>query len=397
MNLERLLVVGAGPVGLHAALHAEAAGFDVSVLERDDIGSAVQRWSHVRLFTPFSMNSTRAGRQAAGEESDLPHPDELLTGADYVARYLRPLGECRELSGRIRTRAEVVAVSRRNFGKQHHIRQPERADSPFRILLRGIHGQEEIVECDVLLDCTGFTSRHRFIGAGGIPCPGERDWLKSADYEIVDPARPVWREAQHVVVIGSGYSAATSVCLLHDAGLRTTWITRGDRSHPVLPVENDSLLERRSLTNRANDLACREDAAVTWLPGPLVDVICKTSNGLQLTMSMPDGRQKQIVCDRIVANPGYRPDSRPFEELQIDRCYATEGPVRLAAHLLDETAGDCLNQTAACPDLLQNPEPGFFIVGAASYGRDSRFLLQNGLRQVEQIVESILAGREVLQ
>ena len=63
--------------------------------------------------------------------------------------------------------------------------------------------------------------------------------------------------------MGSGYSAATSVCELSDIVPRITWITRDDRSFPVAPIANDSLPERTTLTTRANRLALDESSGVT--------------------------------------------------------------------------------------------------------------------------------------
>ena len=99
--------------------------------------------------------------------------------------------------------------------------------------------------------------------------------------------------------------------------------------------------------------------------------------------------RKELEVDRIIANPGYRPNPVPFEELQIHRCYATEGPIKLAAHLLGDSSGDCLTQQVAGVDLLKNPEPGFYILSAASYGRDSRFLMQNGIQQAADLIASL--------
>jgi hypothetical protein len=45
-------------------------------------------------------------------------------------------------------------------------------------------------------------------------------------------------------------------------------------------------------------------------------------------------------------------------------------------------------------DVLRNPEPGFFIVGSKSYGRDSRFLLKVGLEQIRDVFALIVAESE---
>lgn len=390
--MKRVIVVGAGPIGLHAALQAVASGFDVMVLERGEVAAAIRGWGHVRLFTPFGMNSTTAGRDTAARFADLPASDALLTGDEYIRRYLMPLANSPALDGRIHTDTEVLAVSRQALGKSDAIGQPQRARSAFRLLVRRTDGSEEINEADILLDCTGFTTRHRFVGIGGIPCPGERDCLTASNYTVASPSDP---PAEHTVVIGSGYSAATSVWALQETSQRITWITRANRDAPIQPVLNDPLAERRQLTDEANRLALDPDSRVVWMPGAQIESMQQDGEQLTLGLVRPDGQAETLHADRVVANPGFRPDSRPFEELQVHRCYATDGPIKLAAHLLGEVGEDCLSQAVPGAELLKNPEPNFFILGAASYGRDSRFLLQNGLEQVEQLFDQILDTTEI--
>ena len=258
-------------------------------------------------------------------------------------------------------------------------------------MIRDASGHERILECDILLDCTGLTVRHRFIGAGAIPCPGETECLDHNDYRIAS-GNSFGRSANHIVVVGSGYSAATSVCALHDSAQHITWITRGERRAPLIAIPNDSLPERATLTERSNRLALDDQSRVTWQPGLYVDAMRKTASGFCLTLTDQHGMREELKCNRVVANPGFRPDGRPFEELQIQRCYATEGPMKMAAHLLGETATDCLSQSVPGPELLRNPEPDFYILGAASYGRDSRFLLQNGFEQIARLFDALAAG-----
>ena len=88
--------------------------------------------------------------------------------------------------------------------------------------------------------------------------------------------------------------------------------------------------------------------------------------------------------DRVLANIGYTPDTDLYRELQVHECYASRGPMSLAASLLSAGVGggDCLAQPTPGPDTLKNPEPRFFILGAKSYGRNSAFLLRIGHAQV---------------
>src|SRR5579859_5644426 len=90
----RIAVLGAGPIGLEAALYATSLQLPCTVFERGRVGDNLQRWGHVRLFTPFGMNSTPLGRariRADQPEHTLPDANAILTGRGHLAAYLEPL------------------------------------------------------------------------------------------------------------------------------------------------------------------------------------------------------------------------------------------------------------------------------------------------------------------
>jgi hypothetical protein len=60
--------------------------------------------------------------------------------------------------------------------------------------------------------------------------------------------------------------------------------------------------------------------------------------------------------------------------------------MKLAAALLGASGGDCLAMPATGPETLTNPEPGFFLLGAKSYGRNSQFVLRTGWAQVDDVM-----------
>jgi hypothetical protein len=99
-----------------------------------------------------------------------------------------------------------------------------------------------------------------------------------------------------------------------------------------------------------------------------------------------------VVVDRVLALNGGVGDFTLYRQLQVHECYATAGPMKLAAALLGAAGGDCLTQESHGPDTLRNPEPGFFIVGAKSYGRNSQFLLRIGWSQVDDVFALLDTG-----
>ena len=108
-----------------------------------------------------------------------------------------------------------------------------------------------------------------------------------------------------------------------------------------------------------------------------------------VTLRHADGETETVDVDSILALTGKVGDHQLYRQLQVHECYATSGPMKLAAALLGASgaSGDCLAQTSMGPDTLKNPEPGFFILGIKSYGRRSDFLMRVGWQQVDEVFE----------
>ncbi len=106
-----IAILGAGPVGIEAGLYARYLGYDVLILERKAVGAHVRCWNHLRMFSPFGQISSPLGRaalRAQDPDCDLPPSDMLLTGREWVERYLAPLAETDLLADHIVCGAECV-------------------------------------------------------------------------------------------------------------------------------------------------------------------------------------------------------------------------------------------------------------------------------------------------
>lgn len=395
--MTRVAVLGAGPVGLEAALWGARLGFDVTVIEQGDVGDNVLAWGHVRMFSPWRMNVSPIGLEALGHPA-LPW-DALPTGREYAERYLLPLG--RSLRGRIHAGERVVAMSRAGTLKGDLVGDPERGRRPFRILTEDRAGRERVREADIVLDCTGTYRVHRQLGDGGIPAPGERGAARRISYEVDDilghhRARYARRR---ILLVGDGHSAGTSAVALaalaeQAAGTDVLWIARRP-APPLAEIPDDPLPERARLCRAANALAQGGHPAFRFVGGAHVEAMRLRGDGLHVRLRVGE-EPREVVVDRILANVGYRPDTRIYRELQIHECYASEGPMKLAAALLGEASADCLTQRSRGPEALRNPEPGFLILGAKSYGRNPSFLVRVGFAQVREAY-ALLTGRDVDQ
>lgn len=394
----RIVVLGAGPIGLEAALYGAELGHEVLVIERGEVAAALRSWGHVEMFSPWSMNVSSLGQRRlrlAGHRVPADGVDAASTptAAEYAEKYLLPLSQDARLAGRIRPNTQVVAVGKRGLRKGDLIGKAARGSYPFRLLVEDKTG-EQVEHADVVLDCTGTYGSPNAIGAGGIPAAGER-WLEERLIRHLPDVlgRDRTRFARRrVLLVGSGLSAATAVVALSalcaaEPATQVVWSVRHNLELPYKPIENDALPVRARLHREANRLAAQARAAVgglSYQPGTSVDSISAEGHRLRVRLQSDSGAATEELFDEVVGLTGYGPDRRIYRELQVHECYASLGPMSLAASLLG-VSGDCLAQPQPGPETLKNPEPRFFILGSKSYGRNSAFLIQLGLGQIRSV------------
>ncbi|MSP61417.1 MAG: NAD(P)/FAD-dependent oxidoreductase [Myxococcales bacterium] len=381
----RLIVVGAGPIGLFAALAAAERGFAVTVLERGQVGAALRRWGEARLFSPLAMNLPPGARALLG---DLPPDDALLTGPEMAARVLEPLARTPLLVGRVLTAHTVVAIGRARMNRTDYADHPLRAERPFRLLVDTPEG-ERTFEAEAVLDASGVYGQPLALSAGGLPARGER---AVGDRLIRDLGGLHQRRAdlrgKRVLLVGHGHSAAHAValldCLAREApGTHAVWATRSLARRPCVEVADDPLPERQRVAAAANALAADPPGHLTVERRATVAAIAREGAALRVTLS----GERAVTVDAIVALTGYRPDLSFLSELAIEIAPSTEGAARLTRAISSIT--DCLAVPKVVARDLASGEPGFHLVGAKSYGRSRTFLIKTGLAQLETILDAL--------
>lgn len=401
-NHKKIIIIGAGPIGLEAALYAKTLGYDVQVLEKDEPANHIRQWGHVRLFSPFSMNHTPLGRQLVlSQGGTLPEEDAYLTGRNYTEVYLKPLANSPEIKPLIRAHTEVLAIGRRHILKNEHIGNGHRITEPFRILVREASGKEEYLYADIVIDCSGSYNNPNWLGDGGIPALGELEnhhriqyWLENINGE--ERQKYLGKTS---LLVGGGHSAANSVVafatLFAEApDTRVLWVTRQGGETPLKPVPNDPLVERDRIVREANTLVNHPN--VQWIKETVVEAVSYNESTRQFRVTLNGAARQEITVDHIIANVGYSPDNRLYRELQVHECYASRGPMKLAAALLSEgSSADCLTQTGKGPEVLKNPEPNFYILGMKSYGKNTNFLLRIGYEQISDVF-TLITGDKTL-
>jgi thioredoxin reductase len=398
-NSPHLAILGAGPIGLEAALYARQQKLSFTIYEQGRIGEHVWRWGHVKLFSPFAMNASPIGRKAilsVKPDHAFPADDACISGREHVERYLMPIAEL--LREHIKTETKVLSVGRAGFFKHEAPSDAARGKAPFLLLVRE-KNQEGYEEADFVLDCTGTYSQHRWLGPGGIPAIGEMPNETQIAYHLADVLGEAKKDYANksVLVLGAGYSAATTVSSLAQLAEEhnTTWITwlaRSNHTQPLRRIVNDPLRERDSLASHANSLATRDDANVEFHANTFVEAIEPIGNNQGFRVVTCSGSEKKTLeVEKIIANVGYTPSTSLYRELQIHECYASLGPMKLATALQGNKGADCLKQISHGPKSLSNPEPNYYILGAKSYGRNSQFLMRLGFEQVRDVI-TLIAG-----
>ena len=389
--MPRIAILGAGPIGLEAALAAARRGDDFTVYESAaTVGGHVRRWGHVRTFTPWSTSVSPRMRAAL---PGAPGGDAVPTGGELADELLEPVAALPQLAGRIRLRTRVLAVGREGLLKHEAVGDPRRASRPFRLLISEPDGSEAIAHADVVIDATGTYGNPNRLGDGGIDAVNERAFEDRIERFLPALAAQAGEWAGRTILLtGSGHSAQTAAVQLaafaRDApGTRVVWAVR--RAEPDFgAVRDDPLPERAALNAAAAELAAGASDAVALLPGCVTEAL--HAHGERIVVRLRNGAPEDVEVDRVLALNGGVGDHALYRQLQVHECYATSGPMNLAAALLGEAGGDCLAAGSHGPETLRNPEPGFFILGAKSYGRNSRFLLRIGWQQVDDVFQSLI-------
>ncbi|WP_366937578.1 hypothetical protein [uncultured Microbacterium sp.] len=198
----------------------------------------------------------------------------------------------------------------------------------------------------------------------------------------------------HVVVVGAGHSAATTIVTLAEAarrapGMRVSWVLRrGTVGDTFGGGDADELPARGALGLRAK--AAVEDGTVQLVSGFRTEQVAL--DGGRAVLVAEDGRALD-PADRVVVLTGFRPDLSFLSEVRLDLDYRMQA-VRAIAADVDPNLHSCGSVRATGAVDLVQPEPGFYLVGAKSYGRAPTFLAMTGYEQVRSIAAELAGDHE---
>lgn len=388
-------VIGAGPIGLAAAAHLVARGFEPIVFEAGpSVATSYESFRHVQLFSPWRYNvDPLARRMLEATGWKMPLEDSLPTAGAMIDRYLAPLAALPMIAPWIRYSHRVTSIAREGFDK---VKSKGRENAAFVIRCETPEGEREF-RAWAVVDASGSWAKPNPLGANGLPAIGEIEAAANIAYGMPDIlGRQRARYAgKHVLVAGAGHSAAGGLLALAKLadevpGTRIAWAIRGHNFARIFGGgENDGLPARGLLGRRLKALA--ESGRLEVHADFRTSAIRRRNGTLTVEGLGPDGEERAIEgIDEIVVATGGRPDLSITSEIRVKLDAWLESTEQLAP-LIDPNLHSCGSVRPHGHRELEHPEPRFYAVGAKSYGRAPNFLVATGHEQVRSVVAA-LAG-----
>jgi hypothetical protein len=401
----KIAIIGAGPIGLEAALYARFLGYDVEVFTTGNevCQRITDKWETLPdaaespLLTPFNMVCSPLGLKAiASQYCDHQFPDgnARLTPSEWRELYLKPLSATDLLDGCIQYGASVIHVGKVEIHKTDcPAGEFDRGAWDFRILA---HDPRTLLcsmsTADVVLDCSGVSHARGWVGHGGIPALGEFDiqGMTRIHWPTKIRAERDVYQGTAILVVGDDLQAARSVVDLaelrqEEPSTQIHWLTRFSRDQrpegPIVLTDND-LPSRRQIFETANKLAM--SSHVDWRPGAWVEQLSWRDDD-RVAVAFVGDIEGELVVDHVVCPTHSRPNWFYARELQLDICPITDAPRPFSRYLLQRPSPYSVEYPAPTATALITSEPNYYVLGSKSFGRMPGFLYQHGLRQIRDV------------
>ena len=376
-EIEECVVIGAGPVGLAAAVHITERGVAPLVLEAGaSAGSNIQSWGHVQLFTPWALNLDElSARRLALSGWDYPDLMDIPTGHEFCRDYLLPLSQLPGLKENIRYGAKVVRVSHQ--------------ESFFHV-----HTSDGgLVRARALLDCSGTYDNKRSLPLfSAHEASGSRIFTSIPDF--ADPGTIDTLLGGIVAVVGGGHSALSSVyglLLLREAkpDVKVLWLLNTNTKETVVEKEKtyfkDVPFGYVVDALHALDHAVQHDLVDVITEFELTEVV-RDQSGVKLTSA----NGQKVHASSAIINIGFHPDYGIYENIDepMNPLTCVDG---IYEHI-KPSENTCLTvREQKLPQLLQETK-GHFVLGQKSYGTASTFLLKTGYGQINVVADHLVGS-----
>jgi thioredoxin reductase (NADPH) len=264
---DRVLIVGAGPIGLACAISAQRRGLDPLVIDAGPVASSIARYPVGLTFftTPERLEIGNHPLVCAGAKATR---EEALKYYRGVAR-----------AERLRIRPQV------------RLTRAERQDGGVRCTIQHRLG-EETLEVDRLVLATGY-----FDHPNRLDIPGED--LPHVSHYADEPHLSAY---QRIVIVGGKNSAVEHALSCFRAEARVTLVYRRRELRPTVKYWLRPDLENRI---KAGEITAKWGSRVTRIEPDAV------------TVRTQEGESERIPADRVYLLTGFHPDFELFRSIGI--------------------------------------------------------------------------------
>jgi thioredoxin reductase (NADPH) len=348
MSARDLIIIGAGPSGLSAAIAAKQRGLDYQVIEQGTLVNSIYRFPPQMVFftTPELL-----------EIGGLPFvsPFEKPTRHEAL-KYYRKVVDAYDLQ--IAFEEKVLAVSAEESAPG--------TDPTFTVETQSARGTRRVREARHIVFAIGYYDRPNLLNV-----PGED--LPHVHHFYSEP-HPYYRH--RVVVVGGGNSAAEASLEMYRAGAHVTLVHRAPELKSTIKYWVRPDIENRI---KEGSVTARFNSCVTEIRPSSVIVGSSGASGAggaggagEAGRAGRAGAPEEIPADAVFLLTGYRADSQLLTAAGV--------------HLNDRDA-PILN-----PETFETNVPGLFVAGGAIAGVDTgTIFIENGRFHGEKIVEVIAA------
>jgi thioredoxin reductase (NADPH) len=322
-----LVIIGAGPIGLEAAIRAKRAGLEYLILEK---GAVVQAMVNYPTYMLFFTTSERleVGTHPLVTSTDKPTRKEAL---DYYRK--------------------VVHNEKLNIKTFHEVTDIKRLTNGFDITAQTDKGQIATFKSKCVALATGYFDNPKYLGIPGEDLPNVNHYFTEA--------HPFYR--RNVTIIGAGSSAADAALDLYKAGANVTMVHRGDSFRFSLKYWVKPNLENRV---KEGSIKVHFNSITQEITSDTVVIEKRTENGQAELIRIP--------TDQTFALTGYYASTKLLEQIGVI--------------IKSEDFSAQLNENT-----FETNVPGFFVIGSAGYGtRTSDVFIENGLVHAEKAVKEIV-------
>jgi len=362
MSVRDVLIIGAGPSGLSAAIACKQRDIDYQVLEQGVLVNSIYRFPPQMIFftTPELLE---IGGVPLTSPYDKPTRAEALT-------YYRKVVDKFDLQ--ISYEEKVLAIERESGGSSGSGGSGGE-DHVFAVETQSSRGVRRVRHARYVILAIGYYDHPVMINVPGEDLPHVSHFYREA--------HPHYR--QRVVIVGGGNSAAEAALEIYRAGGHVTIVHRAPTLKPTIKYWVRPDIENRI---KEGSIAAQFSAVVREIrPTSVLIAPCHTvQEPVPAGIAMPADGSEAFVAPR-------RKGPSSEQEIPADAIYLLTG-YRADSDLMAR-AGIELNERRAPvhnPATFETNVPGLFVAGGAIAGVDTgTIFIENGRFHGEKIVEVI--------